>query len=171
MSKRIVKFGDMDLTVNGKMLKTGDQALNFTAKNNDLTDYDFFKEEDGKIKILSAVPSLDTSVCELQTYLLHKASKDFPDDISIITVSNDLPFAQKRFSDDKEMKDIEFVSDYINYDFAKSYSLFIEELHLLNRSLFVIDKDNIIRHAEYLDQNTELPDIDMAINVALELAN
>lgn len=169
MSKRVVKFGQLDLTVAGKKLNVGDKAPNFKAKSEDLSDYEFYESEEGKIKIISAVPSLDTSVCELQTFLLSKHEETFPKDLSVITVSNDLPFAQKRFEKEKEVSTLKFVSDYLYQDFANKYSLFIDELKLINRAIFVVDKDNIIKHVEYLDQNTDLPDVDKALEVALSL--
>lgn len=171
MSQRVVQFGSMDLTVDGDKLEIGNTAPNFIGKSIDLSDYEFNNEEDGKIKIISAVPSLDTSVCELQTYLLFKSASDFPEDVKVISVSNDLPFAQKRFSDDKEVNNIKFVSDYLYKEFANAYHVLINELDLINRSIFVVDKDNVIRYAEYLKQNTELPNIDRAIEVALSLSN
>ena len=169
MSFREVKMGKMSLSVNGKKLKLGDKASNFKATKEDLSDYDFYKEENGKIKIISALPSVDTSICELQTYLLTKEEKKFPNDLVVVTVSNDLPFAQSRFKKDKEIEKIKFVSDYINHEFGKAYSVLINEINLINRSIFVIDKENIIRHVEYIDQNTELPDIKKALEVARSL--
>ncbi|MDU7412546.1 MAG: redoxin domain-containing protein, partial [Anaerococcus sp.] len=123
------------------------------------------------VKIISALPSVDTSVCELQTFLFTKKESKFPEDLSVITVSNDLPFAQKRFKQEKGIKKIGFVSDYLNEDFAKKYSLLIEELKLVNRAIFVVDKNNLIRHIEYLDQNNELPDVNEAFEIALDLTD
>ena len=169
MTKREVQLGSMELTVDGDKFEVGEKAPNFTAIHNDLTEYNFYNEEKNKVKIVSAVPSLDTSVCELQTYLLYKQAQKYEDDISVITISNDLPFAQLRFIKDKEMENVKFVSDYINHEFGKSYRVFINEINLLNRSIFVIDKDNTIRYAEYIKQNTELPNIEKAIEIASNL--
>lgn len=169
MNNRVVKFGQLDLTVDGKKLNIDDKAPNFKGKVEDLSDYDFYESEEGKVKIISAVPSLDTSICELQTFLLSKNEDNFPEDLSVITISNDLPFAQKRFEKEKAISKVKLVSDYLYEDFAKKYSLFINELKLVNRAIFVVDKDNIIRHAEYLDQNTELPDVEKALEIALSL--
>ena len=169
MTNRVVKFGQLDLTVDGKKLNIDDKAPNFKGKVEDLSDYDFYESEEGKVKIISAVPSLDTSICELQTFLLSKNEDNFPEDLSVITISNDLPFAQKRFEKEKAISKVKLVSDYLYEDFAKKYSLFINELKLINRAIFVDDKDNIIRHVEYLDQNTELPDVEKALEIALSL--
>lgn len=171
MTKRVVKFGQLDLTVEGNKLQINDKAPNFKGILEDLSDYDFYKNEKDKVKIISALPSVDTSVCELQTFLFTKKESEFPEDLSVITVSNDLPFAQKRFKQEKGIKKIGFVSDYLNEDFAKKYSLLIEELKLVNRAIFVVDKNNLIRHIEYLDQNNELPNVNEAFEIALELTD
>ena len=154
MSRKI-KFGTIDVTVDGEKLKVGDFAPEFKAINNDLSDYSS-KEDDGKIKLISVIPSIDTSVCEIQTTMFTKAAESFSDDVVLITISNDLPFAQARFSEDKEISNNKFVSDYIYNDFANKYSTLINEFQLLNRSVFIIDKDNKVVYSEYLDQNTDL---------------
>ena len=98
-----------------------------------------------------------------------KAAENFSDDVVLITISNDLPFAQARFSEDKEISNNKFVSDYIYNDFSKKYSTLINELQLLNRSVFVVDKDNKIVYSEYLDQNTDLPEYEKAIKIVKKL--
>ncbi|MCI5839750.1 MAG: thiol peroxidase [Peptoniphilaceae bacterium] len=162
------KFGDEDITLLGKDVKVGDKALNFKAINDDKV-FDFYKETDGKIKIISVVPSLDTSVCSIQTVKFNAEAEKFSNDIVIISVSDDLQFAQKRFKDVKKINNITFVSDHINMDFGEKYGVLIKELRLLNRSVFVIDKDNYVRYVEYVKQNTELPNIKNAINEAVKL--
>lgn len=98
-----------------------------------------------------------------------KAAENFSDQVVLLTISNDLPFAQVRFSNDKEISNNKFVSDYIYQDFAKKYSTLINELRLLNRAVFVIDRDDTIVYAEYLDQNTDLPDYEKAIEEVKKL--
>ena len=167
MSRKI-KFGTIDVTVDGEKLKVGDFAPEFKAINNDLSDYSS-KEDDGKIKLISVIPSIDTSVCEIQTTMFTKAAESFSDDVVLITISNDLPFAQARFSEDKEISNNKFVSDYIYNDFANKYSTLINEFQLLNRSVFIIDKDNKVVYSEYLDQNTDLPEYEKAIETVKKL--
>lgn len=166
MTKRKAKFGSFDISLSGEELKIGDKAPTFKALTKDLEDYEFYKEMQG-VTIISVVPSLDTSICELQTYMLNKASHE--DRLNIISISNDLPFAEQRFVREKESENIVFLSDYLYNDFAKSYGVLIEEYNLLNRAIFVIDENKIIRHLEYLDQNTNLPDITKAVEVAKSL--
>ena len=167
MSRKI-KFGTIDVNVDGEKLQVGDFAPEFRAINNDLSDYSS-KEDEGKIRLISVIPSIDTSVCEIQTTMFTKAAENFSDDVVLITISNDLPFAQARFSEDKEISNNKFVSDYIYNDFAKKYSTLINELQLLNRSVFVVDKDNKIVYSEYLDQNTDLPEYEKAIEIVKDL--
>jgi thiol peroxidase len=169
MKERINKFGDENVTVLGEELKVGDKAPNFKAMNNDLSVYDFYKEEEGKIKILSVVPSLDTSICEIQTTKFNQAAAAISPDVVIVTVSNDLPFAQQRFCSAKGIDQVKTVSDYNFREFSDNYGTLMKELKLQNRSVFVVDKDNVIRHVEYLEQNTELPDYQKAIDVAKTL--
>ena len=166
MTKRKAKFGSFDIILAGEELKSGDKAPNFKALTKDLEDYDFYKEMHG-VTIISVIPSLDTSICELQTYMLNKDSQE--DKLNIISISNDLPFAEQRFVREKGSENIVFLSDYLHNDFAKSYGVLIEEYNLLNRAIFVIDENKIIRHLEYLDQNTNLPDITKAVEVAKNL--
>jgi hypothetical protein len=169
MTSRDVKLGKMSLSIDGEKLNIGDKAPDFKATNNNLSEYNFYLEEEGKVKIISALPSVDTSVCELQTYLLTKKEKNFPDNLLVLSISNDLPFAQNRFIKDKNIHKIKFVSDYLYNEFSKAYSLYINEIKLINRAIFVVDKNNTIRYTEYLDQNTDLPDIDKALEVAKSL--
>lgn len=169
MTERKKQFGEEEITVIGEELKVGDQAPNFKAINNDLSDYDFYKEEEGKIKIISVVPSLDTSVCEIQTTKFNQAAANISPDVVIVTVSNDLPFAQERFCSAKGIDQVKTVSDYNYLDFADKYGTLIEELKLQNRSVFVVDQDNKLVHVEYLDQNTSLPDYKAAIESAKKL--
>ncbi|WP_297790270.1 thiol peroxidase [uncultured Anaerococcus sp.] len=165
---RQIKFGTVDVTVDGEKLKVGDKAPIFKAINTDLTDYSS-TEDEGKIRLISVIPSIDTSVCEIQTTMFTKAAENFSDQVVLLTISNDLPFAQVRFSNDKEISNNKFVSDYIYQDFAKKYSTLINELRLLNRAVFVIDRDDTIVYAEYLDQNTDLPDYEKAIEEVKKL--
>ena len=123
---RVGKFGTVDVTVLGDELKVGDKALDFVAGTQDLGEYNFYDEEEGKIKIISVVPSLDTDVCEIQTKMFQKATEFFSDEVSVVTVSNDLPFAQIRFCENKEVPSIKFVSDYNHRDFSKKYGTLIE---------------------------------------------
>ena len=164
MTQRIAKFGTKNLTLVGEELKVGDKAPNFIAMTKDLVPFDFYKETEG-LCIISVIPSIDTSTCELQTYLLNKAADKSNKKFKIISMSNDLPFAHRRFMKDKEFEHVEFLTDYLRGDFANNYGVLIEEFHLLTRAIFIIDEQKNIRHVEYLTQTTEIPDIDKVMEV------
>lgn len=168
MNERKEKFGEVDVTALGETLKVGDKAPNFKAINHDLSEYDFYSEEEGKIKIISVLPSIDSQVCQIQTLKFNKEVKDL-ENVIVVTVSNDLPFAQERFEKTNKLEKVRAVSDYNYHDFANKYGALLREINLLNRSVFVVDQDNIIRYVEYKEQNAELPNLLEPIKVAKEL--
>ncbi|VEU82648.1 thiol peroxidase [Acholeplasma hippikon] len=143
------------ITVSGTVLKVGDQALDFTVTGNDLKDVklsDFKKP----YVLLNVVPSLDTSVCDIQTRKINESLAGF-EQVDVLTISNDLPFAQKRWCGAAGLS-ITTLSDYKNLDFAKKYGVLIEEMRLLARSVFVLDKDRKVIYVEYLDEMSKHPD-------------
>lgn len=169
MKERTKKFGQENITVLGEELELGDKAPNFKAVNNDLSVYNFYESEKDKIKILSVIPSIDTSICEIQTTKFNQAAAEISPDVVIITISNDLPFAQQRFCSTKGISQVKTVSDYNFMEFSDKYATLIKELKLQNRAVFVVDRNNIIKHVEYLNQNTDLPNYKKAIEVAKSL--
>ncbi|MDO4661586.1 MAG: thiol peroxidase [Tissierellia bacterium] len=169
MNKRTdFKFGDADITLLGDELKVGDKAPDFTATKKTLEEFNS-KDLDGKIRIYSVVPSIDTSVCEIQTTKFNQEATNLDEDVVVITISNDLPFALDRFCSAKGIDKVETVSDYKDLDFGMKYGVVMQEFRLLNRSVFVVDRDNTIKHVEYVHQNTQLPDYKKAIEKAKEL--
>lgn len=147
----------------GEALKVGDKAPDFTAMKTDMTPFKFSETEG--VRIISVVPSLDTSVCQKQT-LTFKDKAEEEKDITFYTISLDLPFAQGRFMEEYEAKDENIISDYQNREFGEKYGFLIDELKVLNRGIIVVDKDGVIQHIEYVEENTDLPDIEKAIGVA-----
>ncbi len=123
---------------------------------------------DGKIKIISVVPSIDTGVCSIQTKRFEEEAKALAD-VAVLTISVDLPFAQKRFADENSISHQSMLSDYQTHDFGVEYGFEIEGLALLARGIVVLDKNNIIRHVEYVQEVTNEPDYDKALEVAKSL--
>lgn len=162
MNKRNVSFffGN-PLTLLGHEVKVGDKAPEFTCIKNDLSPF-HLSDVEGKIKLLSIVPSVDTSVCETQTVHFNKEAASYPD-VTIITISLDLPFAQQRFCGTHGIENSVIVSDHKETSFGLNYGFLIEELRLLNRGIVIIDKDNIVRYIEYVEENTSYPDYDKAL--------
>lgn len=164
-----IKFGGNPVTITGKEIKIGDKAPNFNAVNNDLSVFDFHKETEGKIKIISAVPSVDTKVCSLQTIRFNDEASKLSDDVVIVTVSVDLPFAQERFCGAEGIKNIHVVSDYKDLDFGQKYGFIIDEFRLLTRGVVIVDKDNIVKYVEFVKEVTNYPDFDRALKEVKKL--
>ncbi len=160
-------FAGNPITLLGKKVKAGDKAEEFTAAKGDLTPFKL-SDAKGKVKLISAVPSLDTPVCELQTIKFNEDVAEL-DGVQLITVSMDLPFAQARFCSSHSIGNSIAVSDYKDADFGLKYGFLMEEFRLLNRGIVVIDKDDVIRYVEYVKENTSHPDYDKAIEEAKKL--
>ncbi len=154
------------VTLHGKALEVGDKAPDFTVLNNDLTPYTLADTEG--VRIISVVPSLDTEVCQQQTIRFNEEAQKL-DGVQVLTIYMDLPFAQGRFDDTYHVGNCKLLSDHNSVEFGKNYGYLIEELRLLNRGVVVIDKDGIIQHIEYVEENTEHPDYDAALAKAKEL--
>ena len=123
----------------------------------------------GKVTILSVVPSLDTPTCDKQTHILSEENKGLDKIANLITVSRDLPFAQKRFAKEARINNITFLSDYRDAEFGKSTGLLIEENRLLARAIFVLDQKGIIRYLEIVSELAKLPDMEKAMEFARSL--
>lgn len=163
----VIKFQGNPLTLVGKEIKVGDIAPDFTATKNDLSPMNLSDLKD-KVVIISAMPSVDTGVCELQTIRFNQEAKKHPE-LHVITISMDLPFALARFCANKDIDNATTLSDYKNREFAEKYGFMIEELGLLTRGIVVIDKEGVVRHVEYVEEVTTEPNYDKALEVAAKL--
>ncbi len=159
-----VTFKGTPLTLAGNEVKVGSPAPDFKLhyfeggmKELKLADLK------GKPTIISVVPSLDTPVCQLQTKTFNTKLGELGDKINAVTVSLDLPFAQNRFCGAENIKNIRSLSDYKERTFGKNWGMLIEELQLLARGVFVLDKDGKVVHAEYVPEVTSEPDYDKAL--------
>lgn len=162
MEKRsVTTFAGNPVTLLGKEVKVGDKAPEFTAIKGDLSPFTL-KDVEGKIKLISVIPSIDTGVCELQTIRFNKEASELKDAV-IITISMDLPFAQARFCGAKGIENAIVVSDHKDASFGINYGFLMEEFRLHNRGIVVIDKDDVVRYVEYVKENTNHPDYDKAI--------
>lgn len=154
-------------TLIGPELKAGDPAPGFDAIDSSLQPVTLDKTA-GAVRIFSVVPSLDTPVCDLQT-------KRFNDEacklqgVDIYTVSMDLPFAQKRWCNAFGVDKIKMISDHRTGSFGEHYGTLIKELRIESRAIFVVDKDNVIRHAEYVKEVADHPNYDSALEAAKAL--
>lgn len=159
-----VTFKGSPVTLLGTELKAGDEAPNFTVVSNDLEEKTL-DDYAGKVKLISVVPSLDTGVCAKQTKRFNEEA-DKLDNVQLLTISMDLPFAQTRWCSAEGVKNIEIVSDHREADFGKKYGVLIEELRLLARSIFVVDSNNKVTYTEYVSEVGNHPDYDKALEAA-----
>lgn len=147
----------------GRTIKVGRVAPPFKVISQDLKEVTLadFK---GKVKILTSFPSLDTPVCDLQVKEFNKKALGLSGDVAIVGISKDLPFAQARFCHDNDIKNISVLSDYRFSSFGLNYGLLIKELNLLTRSVVIVDKTDVIRYIQIVDELTTPPDYEDVLN-------
>lgn len=120
----------------------------------------------GKVRIINVVPSIDTPTCDRQTHELSEKNGGLDKQVELITVSRDLPFAQKRFAKEAKIANVTFVSDYNMREFGEANGLVIAPLALLARAVIVVDRDNVVRYLQVVPEVTALPDMQAAIKAA-----
>lgn len=160
--KGVVTAKGNPLTLLGKEIKAGDRAPDFTVVDIEQKTVTL-KDIKAKIKLFSVVPSLDTSVCDLQTQRFELEAASIPGDVGIFTFSMDLPFAQSRYCGAHAITKLKTLSDHIYASFGMAYGVLIKENRLLSRSIFVIDGNNMIRYVEYVKDISTHPDYIKAI--------
>lgn len=150
------------LTLLGEEIKAGQKARGFRALTSDLV-VKTLEDFKGRVKVIASVPSLDTPVCDLEIKRFNKEASGMSEDIAVIFVSMDLPFAQKRFCDEFGINKVTTLSDHRDADFGIKYGILIKELRLLARAIFIIDKNDIVRYAEYVKELSSQPDYNAAL--------
>lgn len=165
--KNIITFQGAPLTLVGKEIQVGVEAPNFTATKNDLSPISL-SDLKGKVVIISAMPSIDTGICELQTIRFNEEAKAHSD-IFVMTISQDLPFALGRFCANKGIANAVTVSDYKEREFSNKYGFLVKELSLTSRGVIVIDKNGIVQYVQYVNEITTEPDYDKALKIAISL--
>lgn len=158
----LVTFKGNPLTLVGNEVKVGDSAPDFMALANDLSPVNLYSYK-GKPIIISSVPSLDTPICDMSTRRFNEEAINYGDDIAILTVSMDLPFAQARWCGAAGVKNVVTLSDYKDASFGMQYGLLIKELRLLARAVFVIDKNGKIQYLELVPEIAQEPNYDSAL--------
>jgi thiol peroxidase len=156
------------LTLLGKALKVGDRAPDFGVLDNNLSPVNLSAYK-GKVCIISAVPSLDTPVCDLETRRFNQEAASLSRDIVILTVSMDLPFAQKRWCGAAGVDKVITLSDHRDASFGAAYGVLIKELRLLARAVFVVDRNGVIQYIEIVKELTQEPNYEAALQAAKKL--
>ena len=150
------------LTLVGSGLKVGDKAPDFVVLNNDLAPVSL-SSYSGKVCILSSVPSLDTPVCDMETRRFNQEAGNLGQDVVVLTISMDLPFAQKRWCGAAGVDKVVTLSDHRDATFGSAYGVLIKELRLLARSVFVVDKKGVIRYIQLVKELTQEPDYEAVL--------
>ena len=163
-----ITFAGTPLHTIGNSVEAGDWAPAFKAIKNDMTEFDS-KENAGKVIVYSSVPSIDTKVCSIQTRYFKEHAAEFGDEVAIVTISADLPFAQQRFCANEGIENSVVISDYNHMDFAQKYGFQIEELRLLSRGIVIVDKENKVRYVEYVKEITNEVNFEKALEALREL--
>jgi len=163
-----ITFKGSPLILSGQKIVVGQKAPNFKVIDKNLSSktLDDFQ---GKIKLIAAVPSLDTPVCDTEIKRFNDEAAELSGDIAIIFVSMDLPFAQKRFCQEFSIKKIHTLSDHRDADFGINYGVLIKELRLLARAIFIIDKNDIVRYAELVKELSNPPNYEEALKMLKSL--
>jgi len=161
-TENLVKAGKKSITLLGTQVNVGDNAPNFKVVNENFTPVqlsDFINHT----VLISVVPSLDTGVCSLQTKHFNEEVTNFPKNVVMLTISNDLPFAQKRFCKIENVDKIKVLSDSVWRDFGNKYGLLIKDMGLLTRAIFIIDNQGKITYKELVANISNHPNYEQAL--------
>ena len=157
-----ITFQGNPLTLLGNGLNVGDKAPDFELLDNDLKPVNLSGFR-GKVCVISSVPSLDTPVCDMETRRFNEEAGKLGDNVSILTVSMDLPFAQKRWCGAAGVEKVTTLSDHRDAKFGENYGVLIKELRLLARAIFVVDQEGVIQYVQLVREVTEEPDYEAVI--------
>ena len=162
-AKRTVTMQGLPVTLVGDEMKVGTPAPDFKVTDNDMLPMKFSRTYGGKVAVISVVPSLDTSVCDQQTRRFNKEAEALGPDVGVLTISMDLPFAQKRWCGAAGVKAVRTFSDYQKADFGKTWGILIKDLRLLARAIFIVDKDGIVKYVQLVPEVTREPNYDEVV--------
>jgi thiol peroxidase len=164
----IITFKGNPFTLIGPGLKVGDKAPDFAVVDKGLAPVTLASSA-GTVRIISAVPSLDTPVCDAETRRFNQEAAALPGNVAVLTISLDLPFAQKRWCGAAGIDRVATLSDYRERSFGQNYGVLIKELLLLTRAIFVIDASDTISYIQIVPEVTSEPDYAAVIAAAKAL--
>jgi thiol peroxidase len=166
----IVTMKGNPLTLLGPTIKVGDKAPDFEVLNNDLSPVTFSSFR-GKVSVISSVPSLDTPVCDMETRRFNEEAGRLGPDVVILTISMDLPFAQKRWCGAAGVDKVKTLSDHREASFGSAYGVLIKGLRLLCRAVFVVDRQGVIRYIQMVKEVTSEPDYEAVLAAVRKFAS
>jgi thiol peroxidase len=167
----IISFKGVDQTVVGDDIQVGQKAPDFIIQKTDWSLSKGLKETHQKVRIIAAIPSLDTSVCDRETRRFNVEAAGLDKDIAILVISMDLPAAQKRWCGAAGVDQVLTFSDAVKADFGKKYGTLMKEVRLLRRSVFVVNKKGIVTYVAYMaatGDEPNYPEVLAAAKQALE---
>ena len=164
----IITMKGKPLTLVGKALKEGDSAPDFEVLDNGLSPVKLASFR-GKVCVISSVPSLDTPVCDMETRRFNQEAGKLSEDVQILTISMDLPFAQKRWCGAAGVDKVVTLSDHRDASFGTAYGVLIKDLRLLARAVFVLDRESIIQYIQIVKETTEEPDYEAVLGAVNKL--
>jgi thiol peroxidase len=162
----LIKVGGKDATVIGNDIKVGQAAPEFTVQALDWSVKRGLADTSGKVRIISAVLSLDTDVCDRETKRFNQEAASLSKDIVIEVISTDLPYTQKRWCGAAGVDQVMVLSDHMNADFGEKYGALIKERRILRRAVFVVDKNNKVTYAAYMPALGDEPNYDEVLDAA-----
>ncbi len=165
-----VIYKGREVQLSGSMPQVGDPAPGFQLTAKDASTVTL-QDSAGKVRIISAVPSLDSAVCSRETVRFNRELDNLPDPVVGYTVSVDTPYALRRWCAAENVEKMQLLSDFKGQKFGKDYGIYIEELGLLARCVFIIDKDGKIAYTQVVPEIAQEPDYDEVIQRARELAS
>lgn len=166
----MITFKGKPVTLVGEQVSVGQPAPNFVATANDMSPSGLANYQ-GKTVVICSVPSLDTPVCDMETRRFNEEAGKLGDQVTVLTVSMDLPFAQRRWCGAAGVQNVVTLSDYKDRAFGSTYGLYIKELGLLARAVIVVDSAGKVRHFDLVKEVTQEPNYDAAINAVKALTN
>lgn len=167
--KGIIQFKDRDVSIVGLDLEPGIDAQDFKVVDQNWQEINALQETRGKIRIIAAVPSLDTSVCDRETRRFNQEAAKLSDEIAILVISTDLPFAQARWCGAAGVDQVQVLSDHKYTDFGMKYSCLLSEPRILRRAVFIVDRQNVLRYADYMPQLSQEPNYAEVLETAKKL--
>jgi len=164
---RTVTLNGSPLALAGNEVKVGDKAPDFTALDKDLKAVSLSSLK-GKVRVLLSLPSLDTPVCDLETRRFNEEASGLGDQVRVLAISMDLPFAQKRWCAAAGVERVQTLSDHREAAFGRAYGMLIPDIRLLARAVFVVDADDVLRYVQLVPEISHEPDYQAVLRAVRE---
>jgi thiol peroxidase len=162
----LIKVGGKEATIIGDDIKVGQAAPDFNAHSTSWAVVRGLADTEGKVRIIAAVPSLDTEVCDRETRRFNMEAASLSKDIVIEVISTDLPYTQKRWCGAAGVEQVMTLSDHQNADFGEKYGVLIKERRILRRAVFVVGRDGKVVYADYMPVLGDEPNYDAVLEAA-----